>query len=356
MAANHTKPKLSQSQAKEIVQNYYKLTPTSLRFLPSYEDQNICITTVEGDKYLLKIMNTISSKDPTLLKVQTYAMDFLHQGGLPTPTALKTITGEDMFLADIDCGHGLQKYLVRLLTYLPGVPISEVPLSPQLLYQVGQVAARMDNLLKEMKHPQLNVLHREDFVWSLSNVHLLEKSLYVLDGHPLQEIVKSVIHHFKTTVAPKYSSFRQCLIHGDFNDLNLLVQANEGSDYEISGIIDFSDMNSGCYVYELAIAIMYLMLEHPNPIEVGGAILAGWESLIPLNAAERDCLFWLVLSRFCQSIVFARLSVALQPENEEYLMISSKKGIPILSMLFETGKEHVEKVWFTSAAEFSHLN
>ncbi|XP_077574027.1 hydroxylysine kinase isoform X2 [Stigmatopora nigra] len=210
MAANHTKPKLSQSQAKEIVQNYYKLTPTSLRFLPSYEDQNICITTVEGDKYLLKIMNTISSKDPTLLKVQTYAMDFLHQGGLPTPTALKTITGEDMFLADIDCGHGLQKYLVRLLTYLPGVPISEVPLSPQLLYQVGQVAARMDNLLKEMKHPQLNVLHREDFVWSLSNVHLLEKSLYVLDGHPLQEIVKSVIHHFKTTVAPKYSSFRQC--------------------------------------------------------------------------------------------------------------------------------------------------
>ncbi|XP_077464065.1 hydroxylysine kinase isoform X2 [Stigmatopora argus] len=210
MAANHTIPKLSQSQAAEIVQKHYKLTPSSLRFLPSYEDQNICITTVEGDKYVLKIMNTLSSKDPTLIKVQTCAMDFLHQGGLPTPTALKTITGEDMFLEDIDCGYGLQKYLVRLLTYLTGVPISEVPLSPQLLYQVGQIAARMDNLLKEMKHPQLSVLHRGEFVWSLSNIPLLEKWLYVLDGDPLQEIVKSVLHQFKTTVAPKYSSFREC--------------------------------------------------------------------------------------------------------------------------------------------------
>ncbi|XP_077464067.1 hydroxylysine kinase isoform X3 [Stigmatopora argus] len=211
MAANHTIPKLSQSQAAEIVQKHYKLTPSSLRFLPSYEDQNICITTVEGDKYVLKIMNTLSSKDPTLIKVQTCAMDFLHQGGLPTPTALKTITGEDMFLEDIDCGYGLQKYLVRLLTYLTGVPISEVPLSPQLLYQVGQIAARMDNLLKEMKHPQLSVLHRGEFVWSLSNIPLLEKWLYVLDGDPLQEIVKSVLHQFKTTVAPKYSSFRECV-------------------------------------------------------------------------------------------------------------------------------------------------
>ena len=61
-----------------------------------------------------------------------------------------------------------------------------------------------------MEHPHLSVLQREGFKWSLSNVPLLETYLYVLDGDPLQEVVKSVIHQYKTSVVPKYSSFRKC--------------------------------------------------------------------------------------------------------------------------------------------------
>lgn len=112
-------------------------------------------------------------------------------------------------------------------------------------------------------------------------------------------------------------------------------------------------MNSGYYIHELAITVMYMMIEHPNPIEVGGPVLAGWESVLPLNEAEKDCLYMLVLCRFCQSLVLARYSVSLQPENAEYLMISSKRGIHIVCQLWELGKEHVEKVWFQSAAQFS---
>ncbi|XP_061681076.1 hydroxylysine kinase isoform X2 [Syngnathoides biaculeatus] len=353
MSTNHAKPNFSQSQAAEIVKKHYNLTPSQLHRLPSYDDQNFCIATVEGGKYLLKIMNSVNTKDPTLIELQTYAMNFLHENGLPTQMTIKTTMGQDMILEDIDCGSGLQKHLVRLLTYLPGVPIHEVPSSSQLLYEVGQTAARMDNTLKEMKHPQLCVLQRDGFIWSLSNIPILEKYIKVLDGDPLLEVVRSVLQQYKTAVAPKYSSFRTCVIHGDFNDLNVLVQANETNGYKISGIIDFGDMNFGYYIYELAITITYMMLEHPNPIDVAGPILAGWESVFPLNAAERECLFWLVLSRLCQSLVMARFSVTFQPENEEYLMLSSKKGITVLRKLFEIGKEQVEKVWFQSAAQFS---
>lgn len=133
----------------------------------------------------------------------------------------------------------------------------------------------------------------------------------------------------------------------------MLVQPDESDGYKISGILDFGDMNSGYYIHELAITVMYMMIEHPNPIEVGGPVLAGWESVLPLNEAEKDCLYMLVLCRFCQSLVLARYSVSLQPENAEYLMISSKRGIHIVCQLWELGKEHVEKVWFQSAAQFS---
>lgn len=112
-------------------------------------------------------------------------------------------------------------------------------------------------------------------------------------------------------------------------------------------------MNCGYYIHELAIAIMYMMTEHPDPIEVGGPVLAGWESVLPLNEAEKDCLYLLVLSRFCQSLVLARYSVTLHPENAEYLMISSRKGVKILQQLWELGKEQVEKVWMQTADQFS---
>ena len=160
--------------------------------------------------------------------------------------------------------------------------------------------------------------------------------------------------YFNSLKTTAFSFFLfQGINHGDFNDLNVLVQSDESGGYRISGILDFGDMNSGYYIHELAITIMYMMIEHPNPIEVGGPVLAGWESVLPLNEAEKECLYLLVLSRFCQSLVLARHTVALHPENADYLMISSKKGIPILHYLWELGREQVEKVWFQSAAQLN---
>ncbi|XP_051930587.1 hydroxylysine kinase-like [Hippocampus zosterae] len=356
MSGKHTTPTLSFSQAEELVKKHYKLTPSELRHLPSFEDQNIYIAAVEGGEYVLKIINSEDSKDPILFEVQTYVMNFLHDDGFPSPRVIKSTTGEAMILKDIDCGSGLQKYLMRLLTYLPGITISNAPLSPRLLYEVGQTAARMDNILREVEHPQLNKLQRDSFTWSLSNVPILEKYIHVLDGDPLQEVVRSILHQYKTTVSRKYPRFRKSLIHGDLNDLNVLVQADESRGYRVSGIIDFADMSFGCSVYDLAINIMYMMHLSPNPIEVGGLVLAGWESVLPLNEAERDCLFWLVLCRFCQQLVLCLSLSSSYPENQDYIMRLSKRGPLILDKFYKIGKEQVEKVWFHTAAHFNDRN
>lgn len=49
-----------------------------------------------------------------------------------------------------DCGYGCRKYLIRLLTYLPGVTISKAPLTPELLYEAGKVAARLDEIFQKV--------------------------------------------------------------------------------------------------------------------------------------------------------------------------------------------------------------
>ncbi|XP_023699949.2 hydroxylysine kinase [Paramormyrops kingsleyae] len=352
MSVKDSKPNLTQSQAEELLGRVFGLTVTQMKSLPSYDDQNFHIRVSEGSEYVLKVMNSVDSKNSTLLELQTHAMSFLRQHGLPVPTAVPTLDGQLLSLEAIDTGSGSEVYLVRLLTYLSGTTLAKVPSSPQILYQVGKMAAKMDEILQKMEHPNIDALQRENFIWNLSNIPLLEKYVPVMDGDPVQQIVKDVIWLYKSEVLPKLGSFRKCINHGDFNDHNILVKPDGPAGYKISGIIDFGDMSSGYYVFELSITIMYMMIESPNPVDVGGPVLAGWESVFPLNGAERDSLYLLVLCRFCQSLVLARHACALYPENEEYLMTTAKTGIKIISKLWELGKEQVESHWFQGARKY----
>lgn len=108
MSVKHSKPNFSQSQAVEILKRLFSLTPSEIRSLPSYDDQNFYVADIEGGEYVLKIMNSKDSKNSTLIELQTYAMSFLHQNGLPTQTTVPTISGQLMSLEEKGMKPGTQ--------------------------------------------------------------------------------------------------------------------------------------------------------------------------------------------------------------------------------------------------------
>ncbi|KAJ8278586.1 hypothetical protein GJAV_G00089180 [Gymnothorax javanicus] len=204
-----------------------------------------------------------------------------------------------------------------------------------------------------MEHPKLWVLQRKDFLWNLGNVHLLESYLPIFQEEEELQAMKNILNMFKTEVMPNIRFFRKCINHGDLNDLNILVVPDAPTGHRISGILDLGDMSAGCYVYELAISIMYMMIESPNAMDVAGPLIAGWQSVLPLNEAEQDALYVLVLARFCQSMVLGQHAVAKDPENSDYLSITTRKGKGHLLMLLKMGKEAVHRKWFEDAWEYS---
>lgn len=144
------------------------------------------------------------------------------------------------------------------------------------------------------------------------------------------------------------------IIHADLSDQNILVTAVANGHHEVSGILDFSLLTNGCYVFEVAVMIMYLMLENPSPLDVGGAVLSGWESVMLLSNEERDSLFLLVLCRLCQSLVYGRHNVKKNPDNKKYLLATAKNGTGLLTKLWKLGKKEVERKWFTDASTYSY--
>ncbi|XP_066210893.1 hydroxylysine kinase [Saccopteryx leptura] len=358
------KPTFSEAQACAVVGSVFGLKVSKIQPLPSYDDQNfhVCISRTEDTtggptEYVLKISNTESSKTPDLIEVQSYIIMFLQAAGFPTASVCRTKGDNITSLMSVDSGSEIKSYLVRLLTYLPGRPIAEIPIGPQLLYEIGGLAAKLDKTLEKFHHPKLRCLHRENFIWNLKNVPLLEKYLYALGQDQNCEIVKQVIRLFKDEVMSKLTHFRECINHGDLNDHNILIESSKSASgdavYHISGILDFDDMSYGYYVFEVAITIMYMMIESKNPIQVGGHVLAGFESIIPLTPVERGALFLLVCSRFCQSLVMAAYSCQLHPENKEYLMITAKTGWKHLQQMFDMGQKAVEEIWFDTAKSYA---
>ncbi|NXU43105.1 HYKK kinase, partial [Drymodes brunneopygia] len=355
-----TKPALGEREAAELVDRVFGLKVSWIRPLPSYDDQNfhVCVSAEGADEYVLKITNSGDSQEPDLIEAQTQAMMFLSAEGFPSATPCLTKAGTIMSLESAETGSGSKKYMVRLLTYLPGTPVAKITTNAQILYEVGRLAASVDKALSEkFQHPSVKSLHRGQFIWNLANVPLLDQYIYALGQNKYRAVVEQVIEQFKGKVIPKLSSFRACINHGDLNDHNILVDSSSASlenQYRVSGILDFSDMSYGYYVFEVAIAIMYMMIESPDPLSVGGHVLAGFESVLPLTAEERGALFLLVSGRFAQSLVIAAHTALLYPENKEYLTITAKTGWKHLMTMFKVGQEAVEKTWFETAQAYTH--
>ncbi|NXK52832.1 HYKK kinase, partial [Chauna torquata] len=361
-----TKPVFGEKEVTELVDRVFGLKVLWIRPLPSYDDQNfhVSVSRNEGeaegaDEYVLKITNSEDSQQPDLIEAQTQAMMFLSAEGFPSATPYLTKDGNIMSLEPGGSGPGNKKYMVRLLTYLPGTPVAKIAANTQIFYEIGKLAASLDKALSEkFHHPSVKSLHRGQFIWNLANVPLLDRYIYALGQNKYREVVEQVIEQFKEKVIPKLSSFRACINHGDLNDHNILVASSSPSPedprYRVSGILDFSDMSYGCYVFEAAITIMYMMIESTDPLSVGGHVLAGFESILPLTREERDALFLLVSGRFCQSLVMAAHTALLYPENTEYLTITARTGWRHLVNMFEAGRGAVEKTWFETADAYAH--
>ncbi|XP_075061334.1 hydroxylysine kinase-like [Mixophyes fleayi] len=360
-----SKPALSEAQAIKLVKTLFGFEVTAVKSLPSYVDQNFYIQawnrgTTEQMEYILKIINGEDSKNMELIEVQTYVMKFLYDEGLPIPNPVFTKFGKVMSIEAIDYGRVVQYHMVRLLTYLPGTPAAEIVPTSEILFDIGKTAAILnEKLTKKFQHPFKEHFHRGDFIWNLSNTPLLRKYIYAVKEESLREKIEVVINQYKASVQQNLKTFRRCINHGDLNDYNILLQKTNLSDgctkelYKVSGILDFGDMSYGYYVFEVAITIMYMMIENPDPISVGGYVLAGFESIVPLTREEKNALFTLVCCRFAQSLVIARYSVLLCSENEEYLMITAKTGWKHLITLLDMGKEAVEKIWYKIARSYS---
>jgi len=122
-------------------------------------------------------------------------------------------------------------------------------------------------------------------LWMLTSVPKLEEFVYVVN-ESRRGMVETIIEQFQQRVLDKLDEFPKQTIHGDFNEQNILVSKTPASngEYKVTGVLDFGDTQFSCIVFELAIALTYMLLT-TGDIETGGFFVAGYKMtrLIPEN-------------------------------------------------------------------------
>ncbi|XP_057380551.1 hydroxylysine kinase-like isoform X2 [Daphnia carinata] len=355
------KPYVPNEVIQDLLLKLYNLQVISVEELNSYDDRNFhimvkehnCLPDTEDvclDGYVLKITNSLDSKACNLIDAQHKMMVYLDKNGLPCPKPIKNIEGKFMSLEQLENPakslflENNGKHIVRLLSFLPGNILYSVPYTKDLLLQVGELVAKTDLALMGFVHDGLKGVDR---IWNLSAVPKLCDFIYVIKDDHKHELAMEVIDNFKSHVLPHLQKLKSGPIHGDFNEQNILVKPDENQPgkYVISGILDFGDVHFNYYVFEIAIAICYMMIECKtmDMLDAPGHVLAGYNRLRAIPDEEFVLLKDCISARFCQSLVLGAYSFSQNPD--PYLLITSQNGWQCLKALWEYPKDELYKRW-----------
>jgi hypothetical protein len=142
-------PAFSTAQAEEIAQRSFEVR-ASARPLASERDQNFHLRAEDGSEWVLKIAN--SAEDPALLDMQTAAL--LHIAQVDPTLAVPRVraTPEGALFHEVDADDG-RRFIVRVLSFLPGQLLDDAAPHPALARDVGAMAARLARALRGFLHP-----------------------------------------------------------------------------------------------------------------------------------------------------------------------------------------------------------
>jgi 4-aminobutyrate aminotransferase-like enzyme/Ser/Thr protein kinase RdoA (MazF antagonist) len=304
-------------QVEDIVRKHWGIDAVATR-LGGELDENFELSTSDN-RTIFKLMR--EGCDPDFVAMQIAAMAACKGSAIAVPSAIPTSTGEQMLSLPVD---GIVR-IGWLISHLPGDLLARhLPISEALAADIGAGLAQLDRPLSGFEHPLLNRPLKWDpagagWVADCLDVHIDPRRRAMI-----AEIAAALgLLQDKLAVAPK------AVIHGDANDLNLFVDAD---DERLCGIIDFGDMIHTSRICEAAIAAAYAMMGADDPIAVGAALLAGYHDVSPLSEDEICLFFPLVRARLAISVTCSAQS--REPGNDDgYLQISERPAWALLERL-----------------------
>jgi Ser/Thr protein kinase RdoA (MazF antagonist) len=264
----------------------------------------------DGARFMLKISHP--AETALVADFQTQALLYLEAAdpGLPVQRIVPTQDGAASFVCDP--GDGLPR-VVRLFTYLPGLPLPEAPRTPAQQQNLARMLARLDVALAGFDHPAGDL----PLPWDLQRADSV-RSLLSHIAQPGRALATAALDRFERDAKPVLRTLPAQPIHNDFNIYNVLVDPADTD--RIAAILDFGDMVRAPCINDLAVAAAYQAGTGDDALAAIVPLVAAYHAVRPLSAAEVGVLFDLVMARLVMVVAISGWRAARYPENATYLL------------------------------------
>lgn len=309
-------PDLADAEAARLARDIFGVEGRMKR-LTSERDLNIHIAT-PARGYVLKLANP--AEPPEVTEFQTKALLHLEGAGLPVPQVIRTLSGA----TEAQTPHGV----LRLLTYLEGMPLHLVPRSAALRAAMAAMNARITLGLQGFDHPAADYVLQ----WDIKQAASLRPMLPAIADDDLRAVATRTLDHFDAHVAPRLASVRWQVVHADMNPHNVLVTADGRG---IAGVLDFGDMVRTPLVCDLAVTASYQI----DPSDALGSLagfVTAYHAVLPLMPDEIDLIPALVAARMLTTLAITSTRAVRYPDNAPYILrnfASARDGLLALSAL-----------------------
>ncbi len=300
-------PRFSAALAERIASERFGIQGAA-EPLDSERDQNVRITTADGEGYVLKISNP--AEDAGFVDMQTQAMLHIARTDPALPVMRLIPSADDTHHVDAEGTDG-RKHIIRLVTLMPGRKLEPRDLDLEAIHHFGQISARLGRAMRGFFHPAAG----HPLLWNIKHALDLRPLVENVSEPARRAIVSDVLDRFEEHVQPAFDGLRGQVIHNDLTSDNVLFD----DDLRISGVLDFGDMAYSALVCDLVSTVEALMGERDDPYDALRAAVAGFTSVTPLEPDEIELLPDLLLARWTTTAVISAWRVRRHPENSDYI-------------------------------------
>jgi len=307
-------PEFSKEAITNLAKELYGIEG-KISSLVAYEDQNARIKTQDGS-YVLKIANNRFAIEALQMQIDILAYLADAAPDLALPRVIPSKNGEHIEIVD--------GFAVRVLIFLEGDILRNVARSPELYHDLGNFLGRFSTAMDGYSHPDA---YKPDDFWNLDNVMACKLYLDDVDGADCRARIEMFFEIYEKTTLPKLPHLRKSVIHNDVNEQNVLVEAHNPD--QISGLIDFGELQYGTHINELAVTLAYALLGEDDISMAGRQIIDGYTEVFSLEIEELEVLPSLMAMRLVQSIIMTSNSTKDFPDND-YILVSQKSARELL--------------------------
>ena len=306
-------PEVAPSEAAELLKSTYGIEG-ELHDLGGERDLNFRVDSEDG-RFVFKIGNTEDGAD--VVDFQLAAIRHIRERDSSLPVPEIRLTRGSRAMEQVTTKSGAS-HILRLVNYLPGIPVGSTPVTPRTWREIGALMGRLNVALGSFFH---HAAGANDHPWDTANCLRYQALAEHIADTSARKLVNRTFDRFRDHVKPRLDATRHQVIHQDAHSGNVLVDPNDPG--RVTGLIDFGDMLYGPVIADLAIVPDRTEQREGDLLDVICNAAVGFDAAFPLEEGEIDLLFDVICARYALGATIVAARSALHVSEPQHMNLDA---------------------------------